>query len=83
MENSFMTHQGDREYYSVVQAKIALTGLFLRNKDGALSRGPLQGKRLRLSQFPTVWVSMYAKPVEANRSCLAGATGEAAVSLPV
>lgn len=46
MENSFMTHQGDRGYYSVVQAKIALTGLFLRNKDGTLSRGPLQGKRL-------------------------------------
>lgn len=46
MENSFMTHQGDREYYSVVQAKIALTGLFLRNKDPTLSRGPLQGKRL-------------------------------------
>lgn len=46
MENSFMTHQGDREYYSVVQAKIALTGLFLRNKDATLSRGPLQGKRV-------------------------------------
>lgn len=82
MENSFMTHQGDREYYSVVQAKIALTGLFLRNKDGALSRGPLQGKRLWLSQFPTVWLSVYVKPVEADPSCSARATGEAAVSVP-
>lgn len=33
MENSFMTHQGDRKYYSVVHAETALIG-FLYNKDG-------------------------------------------------
>lgn len=32
MENSFMTHQGDREYYSVVHAKTVLIGFFLQQR---------------------------------------------------
>lgn len=38
MENSFMTHQDDREDYSVVQAKTALAGFFLKQSL------PLRGK---------------------------------------
>lgn len=32
MENSFMTHQDDREDYSVVHAKTPLIGFFLKQR---------------------------------------------------
>ena len=32
MENSFMTHQDDREDYSVVHAKTPLVGFFLQQR---------------------------------------------------
>lgn len=45
MENSFMTHQDDREDYSVVHAKTPLIGFLLTTKmEQAVSGVPLQGK---------------------------------------
>lgn len=78
MENSFMTHQDDREDYSVVHAKTPLVGFFLQQRGNKPSPVYLCGEKcLWRSQFLTGSITGYSesKPV----TPLSRVTGETAV----